>query len=54
VTAASERSSPASIEVASEAGAVVAPDLLLDESSWAPVQHANKYGKEYPAAAYKH
>jgi plastocyanin len=54
VTAASERSSPASVEVVAEAGAIVAPDLMLDESSWAPVQHSNKFGKDYPAAAYKH
>jgi plastocyanin len=54
VTAISERASPASVEVVAEAGATVAPDLMLDESSWAPVQHTNKFGKEYPAAAYKH
>jgi plastocyanin len=52
VTALSERAGPVSVEVTSAAGAVTAPDLTLDESAWTVVQHKNKFGQEYPAAAY--
>jgi len=52
VTALSERAGPVSVEVTSAAGAVTAPDLTLDESAWNIVQHKNKFGQEYPAAAY--
>jgi plastocyanin len=52
VTALSERSSPVSVEATSTQGATTAPDLTLDESAWALTQHKNKFGKEYPAAAY--
>ena len=54
LTAVSERASPASVEVVAEAGATIAPGLTLDESDWAAVPHKNKFGKDYPAAAYKH
>lgn len=54
VTAVSERASPVSVEVTADAGASVAPELTLDESSWVALQHKNKFGKDYPAAAYKH
>jgi plastocyanin len=53
VTAVSERAAPATVEVTSGAGAATAPDLTLDESSWIFAQHKNKFGQEYPAAAYK-
>jgi plastocyanin len=53
ITALSERASPASVEVVADAGAVSAPDLKLDESKWVAAQHKNKYGKDYPASAYK-
>jgi plastocyanin len=53
LTAISERASPASVELASGAGASTAPELMLDESAWVDAQHKNKYGQEYPAAAYK-
>jgi plastocyanin len=53
VTAVSERAAPQSVEVTSGAGATTAPDLTLDESSWIFAQHKNKYGQDYPAAAYK-
>jgi plastocyanin len=53
VTALSERADPASVEVASTSGAVSAPEITLDERAWSFVQHKNKYGQEYPAAAYK-
>jgi plastocyanin len=53
VTALSERAPPASVEVTSVAGAATTPELTLDESAWAFVQHRNKFGHEYPAAAYR-
>ena len=53
VTALSERSSPVSVEIASTQGATAAPELTLDESAWALAQHKNKFGKDYPAAAYQ-
>lgn len=53
LTVLSERAAPVSVEVTSAAGATVAPELKLDESRWAAVQHKNKYGQDYPAAAYK-
>jgi plastocyanin len=53
VTALSERAEPVSVEVTSVAGAVTAPDLTLDESKWVFTQHKNKFGQEYPEAAYK-
>jgi len=53
VTAMSERASPVSVEIASTPGASVAPDLVLDESAWVAAQHMNKFGKDYPAAAYQ-
>jgi plastocyanin len=53
LTALSERSSPVSIEVASTEGASTAPEITLDESAWRLVQHKDKFGKDYPAAAYK-
>ena len=52
VTALSERAPPVSIEITSTQGASVAPELTLDESAWTFAQHANKFGKDYPAAAY--
>jgi plastocyanin len=54
LTAVSERASPVSVEVVAEAGATIAPGLALDESDWAAIPHKNKFGKDYPAAAYKH
>lgn len=53
VTAMSERASPVTAEVTSGPGASTAPELTLDESSWVAAKHKNKYGQEYPAAAYK-
>jgi plastocyanin len=53
LTAVSERAAPVSIEVSSTAGASTAPDLVLNESEWAAIQHKNKYGQDYPSAAYK-
>ena len=53
LTAVSERAAPVSIEVTAEAGATQAPGLTLDESAWMAIQHKNKFGKDYSAAAYK-
>ena len=53
LTAVSERASPVSVEVVSEAGATVAPPISLDESRWALLPHKNKFGKDYSASAYK-
>jgi hypothetical protein len=53
ITAVSERASPVTAEVTSGPGASTAPDLTLDESSWVAAKHKNKYGQDYPAAAYK-
>jgi hypothetical protein len=39
--------------VIATAGSVDAPVLTLDESSWIDARHKNKFGQEYPAAAYK-
>ena len=52
VTALSERASPVSTEITSVEGVSTAPELTLDESAWAFVQHSDKFGKSYPAAAY--
>jgi plastocyanin len=52
VTAVSERASPVSAEITSTEGATTAPDLTLNESTWVFAQHTNKFGKDYPAAAY--
>ena len=52
VTALSERASPVSVEIASTQGASVVPELTLDEAAWAFAQHKNKFGKDYPTAAY--
>jgi plastocyanin len=51
--AVSGRATPAKGEVVATAGAVDAPPLTLDESAWVEARHKNKFGKDYPAAAYK-
>jgi len=53
MTALSERSAPVSVETTSTQGASTAPELTLDESAWAFAEHKNKFGKDYPAAAYQ-
>jgi plastocyanin len=53
LTALSERAAPVSVEVVSTPGASLAPDLTLDESGWVSLAHKNKFGKDYPAAAYQ-
>jgi plastocyanin len=51
--AVSQRAAPVSGEVVATAGTVEAPVLTLDESSWSDARHKNKFGQDYPAAAYK-
>ena len=53
VTAVSERASPVSAEITSTEGASTLPELTLSESTWVSSQHRNKFGKDYPAAAYQ-
>jgi len=53
LTALSERAQPVSVEVTSAAGATTAPEIALDESAWTFAQHKNKFGQDYPAAAYR-
>ena len=53
LTVLSARASPVTTELQSAAGASEAPPLTLDESQWMAVPHKNKFGREYPAAAYK-
>jgi plastocyanin len=53
LTALSERAIPVSIDATSTAGVSTAPELTLDESAWGFTQHKNKFGKDYPAAAYQ-
>jgi plastocyanin len=53
LTALSERAAPVSVEITSTDGATTAPELTLNESSWVFTPHKNKFGQEYPAAAYR-
>jgi len=53
ITAMSERASPVSMDITSTQGASAAPELTLDESAWAFAQHKNKFGTDYPTAAYQ-
>ena len=53
LTALSERAGPVTVEATSTVGAGTAPEIVLDESKWTAAQHKNKFGQDYPAAAYK-
>ena len=53
LTAVSGRAAPVSGDVVATASTVDAPLLTLDESSWVEARHKNKYGQDYPTAAYK-
>ncbi len=52
LTAISERAAAVTADVA-VSGATSSPPLALDESAFVAVPHTNKFGKPYPAAAYK-
>jgi hypothetical protein len=53
VTALSERAPMATAEVRTGAPASQAIVLTLDESTFVAALHLNKFGKPYPASAYK-
>lgn len=52
LTAISERAAAVTAEV-TVSGATASPPLALDESAFIAVPHTNKFGKPYPATAYK-
>ena len=52
LTAISERAAAVTADVA-VSGATSSPPLALDESAFVAAPHTNKFGKPYPAAAYK-
>ncbi len=52
VTSWSERSQPATTEVTVADGPATIPDLTLDESKYVELPHKNKFGQDYPKAAY--
>jgi plastocyanin len=52
VTAMSARATPVSVEVSVGRSAMAVPGLELDESRHVQLPHKNKYGQDYPAAAY--
>lgn len=53
VTAWSERSQAASVQVDIQSSSCNAPDIVLDESKFVEIPHKNKYGQDYPASAYE-
>jgi plastocyanin len=53
LTALSERAAAVSIEITATEGASTVQELMLDESAWVFTQHKNKFGQNYPAAAYR-
>jgi len=52
VTAWSDRASPATTEITVTEGNSALPDFTLDESKYVELPHKNKFGHEYPKAAY--
>jgi plastocyanin len=52
VTAWSERSAPASLEVTVSAATSTLPELSLDESKFVEAGHKNKFGQDYPHSSY--
>jgi hypothetical protein len=53
LTAISERAPAVSVEIAVGSGALAGAELTLDESAWVFSQHKDKFGKDYPTAAYQ-
>lgn len=53
VTAVSERAAPVSVEVQVSGNATSPVRITLDESAFLQVPHTDKFGKPYPASAYK-
>lgn len=52
ITAWSERSQPASVEVSVSDASTAIPDLTLDESKFVELAHKNKFGQDYSKSAY--
>lgn len=53
VTALSGRAAPVSSEIRVDADATSPVTLTLDESAFVQAQHSDKFGRPYPATAYK-
>jgi len=53
ITALSERATAVSVDATSTAGVSTVADVTLDETSWTFARHKNKFGQDYPAAAYQ-
>jgi plastocyanin len=52
VTAWSERSQPATVELMVPASGTTSPELILNESRFVELPHKNKFGQDYPKSAY--
>lgn len=52
ITAWSERSQPATVEITVGSGPLTVPELSLDESKFVELPHKNKLGQDYPKAPY--
>ena len=52
VTAWSERSQPATIEIIVPTSGATSPELILNESRFVELPHSNKFGQDYPKSAY--
>ena len=52
VTAWSERSQPATIEIILPTSGATSPELILNESPFVELTHRNKFGQDYPKSAY--
>ena len=52
LTAWSERAAASKLEIDVGPGPVQVSDLTLDESKYVELPHKNKYGQNYPKAAY--
>jgi plastocyanin len=52
ITVWSERTDPATLELTVGSSAQTAPEISLDETKFVETQHKNKFGQDYPKAAY--
>jgi plastocyanin len=52
LTAWSDRSQPASVDIAVASDNVSVPEITLDESHYVELPHLNKFGQPYPATVY--
>ena len=52
ITAWSERAEPSSVEWTAAVSGAAVPDVTLDESKFVETSHKNKFGQDYPKAAY--